>query len=284
MEFKNNQMKRIVIVGASSFIGKRIYNYLSDKFEVYGTGYLSKEFDKVDITIQEKLKDYIVKKNPDFIIWLSGKDTPFCEANPVEGFEINSKGLYHLLNILEDNNLNSKIIYISSDRIFDGRKGNYTDTDPISPQTNYAFTKKVCETILKKSKQDYKIIRTSAVIGKGGVFTEWLINQLKGKDKTGLFTNSYFSPTPIELICENIERIIHDWDSISEKIIHLSGGKRMNRFEFALMIAKILKIENPPIFAESRTALFSDDTSLTPSRIIKFRTTFQEYISEELEK
>jgi dTDP-4-dehydrorhamnose reductase len=278
-------MTKVVIVGASGFIGKRIYSYLSDKFEVYGTGYTSKDFDRVDITDEKGLEKYILAKNPDIILWLSAKkDVAFCENNPVESFEINVKGLYNLLNILKKYELKPKIIYMSADRIFDGRKGNYTENDAISPQNNYGFNKKICETILKKSNQDYKIIRISAAFGKGGVFSDWILNILNGKTKTGIFTNSYFTPTPMELICENIKEIIDNWDSIQQKVIHLSGGERMNRFEFASLISKILNIKDPPIFAESNNSPFPEDVSLIPSKVIKFRTTFLEYISEELKR
>lgn len=277
-------MINIIIIGASGFIGKRIYKYLFDKFEIYGTGYTNKDFDRVDVTSKEELERYILNKNPDIIIWLSGKDTTFCENNPIDGIAINVGGLNNLLNILRENNLKSKIMYISSDRIFDGKKGNYIESDPISPQTNYGFTKKICETILKRSNQDYKIIRISAVFGKGGVFTEWLLSHLKDQNKTGIFSNSYFTPTPIALIYENIEEIINNWESITEKTIHLSGGLRMSRFEFASFISQLLEITNPPIFAESNNNLFLDDVSLIPSKIIKFRKSFQEYISEELKK
>ena len=276
-------MKKIMIIGASGFVGKHLYDFLREEFEVCGTSYTGEGFDHLDITVKEDLEKYVEDKNPETIIWLSGKDTSFCEKDPIRGFEVNSKALYNLTDILKKNNLNSKIIYVSSDRIFNGQQGFYTEKDVPIPVTNYGFTKKICEQVLGNSGLDYKIIRISAVLGKNGIFFEWLVKKLKNNEKIGLFSNSYFTPTPITLLCENIRNILCNWN-IGGRIIHLSGGQKINRFELAEMIAELLDIDNPNIYSEEKVSVFAEDLSLKSSKCIKFRESFCDYLGEELDR
>ncbi len=281
---KRDNRGSVLIVGASGFIGKRLYDFLGNNFEVYGTGYRSEEFDKVDVTDKKVLEEYILSKKPETIIWLSGERPEFCERNPAEGLRINSEALFSLVEILKKSELNSKLIYVSSDRIFDGKSAPYIETDVPSPTTNYGFTKKICEKFLESSDVDYKIIRTSAVIGKGGVFSEWILEKLRSGEKTEMFSNNYFTPTPRELFCENVEEIIKNWETINQKIIHLSGGERMSRFDFVINFAKHLNISNYDVYKKEGNSSFPEDSSLKPSRIIKFKKSFWDYIVEEFNK
>jgi len=274
----------VLIVGASGFIGRRLYEALNPYYEVYGTGFSSKEFDYLDITNKEKLEEYVLEKKPSFIIWLSSKDTKFCEKNPAEGLRVNSEALFSLGEIILKNNINSKLIYFSSDRIFDGKNPPYKENDIPSPVTNYGFSKKLCEDYLKNSGIDYKIIRTSAVLGKNGVFSEWILNILRNGQRTGLFSDNYFTPTPVKMLCENIEMILKKWYDIEQKIIHISGGVRMSRYDFAKNLAEKLDIGNYDIYKEEGKKAFQDDTSIVPSSIIKFKRDFWDYIKEEFEK
>ena len=281
---KRDNRESVLIVGASGFIGKHLYGFLSNNFEVYGTGCCSEEFDKVDVTDKEVLEKCILDKKPNIIIWLSCKKPEFCERNPAESLRVNSEGLFSIVGILKKNKLNSKLIYVSSDRIFDGRGAPYIETDVPSPTTNYGFTKKICEKFLESSGIDYKIIRSSAVIGRGGLFSEWILKKLRSGEKTGVFSNNYFTPTPMALFCENVEEIIKNWETITQKIIHLSGGERMSRFDFVKNFAEHLNIVNYDIYKEEADSIFPEDCSLKPSDVIKFKKGFWDYILEEFNK
>jgi len=98
------------------------------------------------------------------------------------------------------------------------------------------------------------------------------------------FNDIYFSPTPIRLLSEASEYLIKDWVS---GIVHICGGPRLSRFEFAenlLRINKKFSATIEPITASSDSSHFQHDLSLIQSNICKkFQAKdFENYILEEL--
>lgn len=292
---KFSTKKRILIIGASGFIGRSVYRYLKknlhDKFEITGTYCSSKspnDLERLDITSFEDLENFLLQYVPDFVLLLAGtKNVQECEDNYSSALILNTQPSISLINIISNHKLHTRVIFFSTDYIFDGKRGGYKETDLPNPQTNYGKTKFLAEKAFLDSNINYKIIRTAAVMGKGGTFFDWLLTTMQKEREIVMYNNIFFTPTPLGLLNESIASIIKYYDKIDQKILHIVGERKLSRYQFALMVKKYLNSECSIIAEEKidNNLLFQNDLSLIPSDIInnwKMKS-FEEYLKDEIQ-
>jgi dTDP-4-dehydrorhamnose reductase len=192
--------KKILIIGGSGLVGKRLYEFLKKThYIVYATfnknlieknGYIS-----LDITRKTDV-DFIFKKiAPDIVIHTAAySNVEKCEIHRETAFKINVKGTKNIA--IASENIGAKIVYISTDYVFDGKKGCYTEIDATNPINYYGVTKYEGEEIIKKICSDFIIARTAVVYGYNkGNFATWIIERLKKGDEINIVIDQYISPT-----------------------------------------------------------------------------------------
>ena len=271
-------MIKVSIIGKDSFIGRHLFDYLKNKNDITLSGTNKNE---LDITLKSNIETYVKGNSPDVIILFAGsKDVKKLEEDISFADKINVQPVKDFVDAIKKYSPATKFLYVSSDYVFDGKKGNYKESDTPCPNTVYGKNKIEVEDILKNSKIDYQIIRTAAVLGSGSVFLEWLLGELSNKNKVEMFENSFFSPTPVDFLCEIFYEIIKN--PPKEKIIHAVGEKRLSRFELGKIIKNLIKsrAEIVPIEANFK------DLSLSQSDFIKKNQTksFEEYLHGILKK
>ncbi len=167
---------KILVLGKTGMLGNVVYNYFKDLNEdVIGTSR-----DKEDIYYdayenQEGIVDIIEKYKPNVIINCIGILNKEAEDNKCLAIKVNSL-LPHYIDSLSDK-YNFKLIHISTDCVFEGTKGNYTETDIADATSFYGRSKAMGEVVNNKN----VTLRTS-IIGpdnnKEGIgLFEWFINQ-----------------------------------------------------------------------------------------------------------
>lgn len=118
-------------------------------------GLSKKEYDITDVSIISKLNEL----NPDIIIHAAAvTDSNIVDKERVLAITTNIIGTAHISNYCLDNN--KRLVYISTDYIYEGVTGNYKETDPILPHNNYAWTKLGGECSVRLV-PNHVIIRTS---------------------------------------------------------------------------------------------------------------------------
>jgi len=285
----------VAIIGASSFIGNSLYNACIEKlpqFTPIGTFFSHKKNNTyvfLDVKKKDEIENFLTQYNPNYIIIVSGiKDVKRCEDDFTFAMSLNVQPVKDLVDLIGKLSLQCKVLFISSDYVFDGETGNYRDDDPPNPKTNYGLTKLLAEKILTSSSINYKIVRTSAVIGKGSPFFDWLMEALKKNEKIEVFDDVFFSPTPISMFVESMIKLLENYDSIVERIIHISGGKRISRYNFATFIKTICSSDSIliPINGMSTGSLFQHDLSLCSSNLLKDWDlgNVEEYFQQEIAK
>jgi dTDP-4-dehydrorhamnose reductase len=253
--------KKILIIGASGFVGSYLFNALNinSTYEIIGTFKKNKRkgLIKFDYSLEENFK-LIDEIKPDIIIWAAGeKNLKKTEVEISKTLDKSFTPLKTLINQDLSKN-NSKIIFLSSDYVFDGDKGDYTIYDKTIPKSFYGISKFKSEKYIINNHSNYNIIRAGAIIGEKSVFINWLIQSLNDNSKLDLYDN-LFSPTPIINLLNCIEDIIQE--KHNEKIIHITGGKKLSRFDLGLFVAKILNSSNKIIkksYKESEIKFFKD--------------------------
>lgn len=253
--------KKILIIGASGFVGNYLFNVLKGKksLDVFGTFNNSemKGLIKFDYSIKKNFK-VIEQINPDIIIWTAGdKNLKKTETSLSKTLKENLNPIKTLLE-LKKFKRKLKIIFMSSDYVFDGGKGDYTISDIKSPKSFYGISKVMTEEYIISNCNNYNIIRAGAIIGKESVFINWLVKSLKIDVNIDLFDN-LFSPTPIINLCNCIEDIIIQ--KYDERIIHINGGEKLSRYDLGVTLAKLLNSKNKLIkksYKESELKFFKD--------------------------
>ena len=153
---------------------------------------------------------------------------PF-NLSPIQLKELNTYPIEKYVEISKKLNLKEHFIYFSTDYIFDGQRGRYSDTDAPNPSTNYGLSNYLAELLIQKSFLRFSIVRISAVMGRGGSFFDWAVEALKNKESIELFSDTYFTPTPIKLLIENVIYIIKNKRL---GVFNICGKDRLNRYEF----------------------------------------------------
>lgn len=238
--------KRILITGCNGFIGSKIIKY-NKNFECFGIARKiknSEHFYSVDIREYEKVEEIIKKINPFVLIHTAAlTNVDYCEENPEEAYAINSEGTKNLA--LACKKINAKMIYISTDYIFDGNKGNYSEEDIPNPINIYGKSKLKGEYYVKEILENFLIFRISVPYGffeRKLNFVTWVIENLKNNKEIKAIDDQFNSPTYADNLAKSIIQIIEDKKD-SNGIYHLSGSERISRYEFAERICKIFNLD-----------------------------------------
>ena len=136
---------KILVIGGSGMLGQQLVYLLKQQdFEVYAT-YHSEPinedgFHPLDITNMNDTKSFVKKIKPDVVVLTAAfTDVDACERQKETAFSINVTGTANVASAAEATS--AKMVYISTDYVFNGKKGNYKETDKTDPIDYYGFTK-----------------------------------------------------------------------------------------------------------------------------------------------
>lgn len=235
-------VKKILITGSGGFVGKNLYKILkkSHNFYVFGVGKTKKDYvDRViDVSDEKMLTEVLNEFNPDQIVHLAA-------LSNVEKCEI-ERGLADRQNILPVKILSKwaqkndkKIIFISTDYVFDGVKGNFDENDPENPIQYYGKTKLIGEKIVSALKK-YIILRPTVIYGwdpEGMNFFMQIYRNQKDRKEMKVPSDQISNPTYILDLCELIKKALNS--EVSGKFI-ATGNESMSRYDFAIKICKFM--------------------------------------------
>ncbi|MGH9921551.1 MAG: SDR family oxidoreductase [Nitrososphaerales archaeon] len=127
----------LLIIGVSGLIGHKLAKLAYGKFSLYGTYNYRKvaldscETSQLDVTKEDDTRKFIEELRSDVIINTSAiHNVDYCETNKEEAWKINVTALRNLTTAQK---IGARLINISTDYVFDGKKGNYTENDQPSP-------------------------------------------------------------------------------------------------------------------------------------------------------
>ena len=236
---------RLFITGGSGLLGHRIAELALEKsYEVY-SGYchnhpFAGKAIKIDLSNPVSIFEAIKEVKPDVIMHTAAlTDVDRCEKDKELAFRINVEGTKAVAEAARK--LNSFLIYVSTDYVFDGSKGMYREEDETNPVNYYGYTKLLGEQYCK----DFCIARTCVIYGtkpaSGKInFVLWLIDKLKSKEKVRIVTDQYITPT----LNTNLAKMMLEVAGKELKgIFHLAGATRVSRFEFAEAIADAFDLD-----------------------------------------
>ena len=181
---------RILITGASGFFGSRLFSELVKNHDIAGTTFTKskKSKQKLDITDKNSVINYFEELRPELVVHAAAiSDANFCEEKNKEADRINIEGTRNIVKACKK--YSSKMIFLSSDYVFDGnQEESYNESDNVNPINYYGKTKAEGEKIVMKNLDEYIILRPTILYGYNNksnkiTFVEKIIENLKqGKE------------------------------------------------------------------------------------------------------
>ncbi|WP_438973087.1 SDR family oxidoreductase [Polaribacter sp.] len=289
-------MIKVVITGSNGLLGQSLLNALlkeKNNYDVYGfskgvnrSGRNDFQYIEIDITNQNQLTKELLKIKPDYIVNTAAMtQVDACENDKVKCDTLNVNVVQWLAAICQE--LSAHLVHLSTDFIFDGKKGWYKETDVPNPLSYYGFSKLKSEQVLEKSNINYTILRTSLVYGKVFDMSKrnivlWVKESLENKREITIVDDQFRAPTYVEdlaLACKI------SMDKNATGIFNIASSKLLSIYEIAMEIAEVFDLDNSyikPIASSilnqtaNRPAKTGFDLSKSNSILNFYPKTFQE--------
>ncbi len=238
---------KILITGGSGFVAGSILRQVPNRVVAYALSRQEKpdalpeyvHWVRILSNDAETWADCIHDIKPDVIIHTSAMaDIDECEKQPRLAWEINVDLTQTVLSLAEE--IRCRFIYCSTDTVFDGVKGMYTEKDEPAPLNHYAKTKVVAEKNVLQSKTSGVVARLSLVmgfpvLGVGNSFLARMQKRIEERKPVPMPEDEY--RTPIDVITAG-RALLELAQNTFEGIIHLAGNERSSRYNMAKIIAR----------------------------------------------
>jgi dTDP-4-dehydrorhamnose reductase len=174
--------------------------------------------------------------------------------NPGQGTDfqaVNALGTRHVARAAAVHR--ARLIHISTDVVFDGRKCNYVEDDPPSPITPYGRSKALAETEVWDSGAEALVVRTSLIYGRRPRIdrnTRWIVGDLRAGTPVRLFTDELRCPIWVESLAAALVELA---GLTHTGVLHVAGAQTLSRYELGVRLARFHGLDPDPLIpARSR--------------------------------
>lgn len=243
-------MEKLVITGVNGLLGQKLCEQAQSKYEIVGIDLQDEpfhrkvrfEYRKLDLTIRRAVKDFILSYHPQYLVNTAAMtDVDGCETQKEQCWKVNVEAVDNISAAARKTG--TKIVHLSSDYVFDGMKGPYSEKNTPLPLGYYGKSKLASENIIIANEVEHATVRTMVLYGSGinvrPSFVTWLIEKLKKNEPVNIVNDQYGNPTLVDDLAHAIIQIIEQkkWD-----LFHISGSEIIDRYNFALKIADVFKL------------------------------------------
>ena len=241
-------MNRLLITGASGFLGGHLCELAKSHWQVIGSYYQNNiipdyiqaiPFNLID---PQSIERTLNRMRPDAVIQAAVLQVDACERNPQFGQAINIDSSQIIAKWCYENS--SRFIYISSDLVFDGEKGMYSEEDKAVPKMLYGKNKLDAEKAVMNSHSGACLVRLPFMYGNpvygGSHFLTGLLENLEHDKAVNVFHDQYRTPGLVDNMAEAILEIaLHNFSGL----IHICGTSRCSREEFARCVCQLFEYD-----------------------------------------
>ena len=270
-------MKKLLITGASGFLGWNLCHSALKNWKVYGT-YLNHQVTipgvnlfQTDLRKFEAIAEVFKTIEPDAVIHTAAASKPnFCQTHPEESYAINVTASINIARLCNEYNI--PCAFTSTDLVFDGTKSFYSESDPVSPICYYGEQKVIAEEKMRGINPAIAICRMPLMFGLASSvassFIQGTIGNLEAGKEVNLFTDEFRTPASATAASQGLLLAVEKEVS---GILHLGGKERISRYDFGLLLAEIWQLPQALIKAGKQADVVmvaprSPDTSLDSSK------------------
>ena len=275
-----DNLQPVLVTGASGFIGWNLSVQMRDRglspvllINRYPLEGYEQSSIFCDLTSIDQVKDVVQRVQPKAVIHCAAQtQAGECETNPGAAEQINVHGTRNLLEALEGK---SRFLFLSTDLVFDGNRGNYQENDEPRPLSVYAQTKYRAEELVKQMSPNHVVVRTTLTYGENspvsGCFLQWMHEGCR-QGRVTLFEDEYRSPIYVGDLTDLLIRLI---DADYSGILHAGGPQRLSRSDFGSIFCDVFGYSHAAIEKKKLSQLKVSsyrpaDVSLDISRAQKY--------------
>ncbi|MDT7041694.1 SDR family oxidoreductase [Candidatus Nitronereus thalassa] len=235
--------RTLLITGGSGYLGSQLIR-MAKHCDVHATFFQHEPspnstatFHQCDLREHEEVETLLTKVRPAVII-----HTACSNQNQTNLESIRPSALNLAKAALR---INARFIHVSTDLVFDGQHGPYSEDSQPSPFLEYGLAKAQAEDLVKNHNPNALIVRPSLIYGIDPIDhqTRWLVQGIKENRKVTLFTDEIRCPIWVNTLCLALLELAE----ITEiGILHLAGNQALTRWEFGQAMLAMLKMDTPP--------------------------------------
>jgi dTDP-4-dehydrorhamnose reductase len=224
-------LSKALIIGASGYLGGRL---LSEPFAdaVLGTFFTNQKqgLDYLDLRDHTAINGIMDRIGPDLVLFPAGvTDVDRCEKDPELAFKVNSDAAAVI-----SNHAGVKLVYYSSDYVFDGNHGGYHEDSEPTPINTYGRSKLGGENAVLRSGAQNLVLRVSGLFGPSGVKADRFDSQLNRRGHFQAEDDRFSSPVFLEDVVAATRVLLKEGAS---GIFHVAGPHVLSRYEFQQLLA-----------------------------------------------
>jgi dTDP-4-dehydrorhamnose reductase len=240
-------MKKLLVTGASGFLGWNLCQLAKPEWDVYGT-YFSHPGEipgvnliKVDLRDFEEIKRIFHEIQPAAVIHMAAQSSPnFCQSHPIESHSINVTAAWNIAGLCADSSI--PCVFTSTDLVFNGLNPPYRETDPVCPVSVYGEQKVIAEEGMLERYPLTAVCRMPLMFGMATPpatsFMQPFIKTLREGQELSLFTDEFRTPVSGKTAAQGLLLAL-------EKVkgrIHLGGKERLSRYDFGRLLVEVLQL------------------------------------------
>lgn len=243
-------MLKILITGASGFLGSNLVKKLKNKYELlnwyHHQSLPAENIQKIDLSNTSIIQSKLDKIRPEIIIHTAAISKPaMCANNPVKAELVNVTASGEIAQWCLQNS--ARLIFTSTDMVYSGHKSQYTEDDNLDPLNKYGATKAEAENIITEICKNFTILRLALMYGRGAFdreySSEWLERDLEkqqhdvSSEKIGLYSDQYRNMISVKNVADVIAEMI---SSEFTGVLNIGGPDSISRYDFGKLLAKKL--------------------------------------------
>jgi len=244
-------MKKIVIFGSNGLLGQSLVNKFHKDYQVVAASLKASNlnivegvpYHSIDMINRALMNDFLSLESPDIIINAAAyTDVDGSEKDRELCWNTNVRAVENIIDIAST--FNPILIHVSTDYVFDGQQGGYSENDSVNPVGNYARSKMAAENLISASNLEHIMARTQVLYGSGNKvklnFATWVISRLSHKKNINVVSDQIGNPTYIDDLSDSLFQLLKKEEF---GLFHISGSQVINRYEFAKKIAEVFGLD-----------------------------------------
>ncbi len=197
---------KVAVIGANGQLGRDVV----DAFRVHGDQVCELTHDEIELSSLESVTSCLERERPEFVVNTAAMhQVERCERHPDQAYAVNVRGALNLATATRD--LGSVLLHVSTDYVFDGRKGSpYVETDEANPLNAYGNTKLEGERLVTANPRHF-VVRTAALYGKspcrakgGQNFVELMLRLGRERGRVRVVNDEFTTPTSTQELARQI--------------------------------------------------------------------------------
>ncbi len=235
---------RILITGASGFLGGHLCRIAGQEGEVIGAYHAHQTLSPGTIPLQLDLENaqalaaQLAEVKPDIVIHTAVLQVDACEQNPELAKRVNVQAAHVIAEWCGCEQ--RRLVYISSDLVFEGTKGEYAETDPSNPVMLYGKTKLAAERAVLEYCPSACVARLPLMYGfpaaGGSNFFLNMLTRLQHGERVPVFQDQYRTPGLVNNMAAAV------WELAASNfrgVLHVAGATRCSRYDVARLVCRL---------------------------------------------